>query len=389
MQSQLVWVTAFLSVLTTASLDAVETISFRTNTTPPRVVGTTGQVSVRFRDAFLFLGNDGQYHKIKTDSILQRSGNDDAFTPLTFADMKAALGEEFPASQGFNVLADGQYLIVYNTSLAYAEWCAQLVNKLNVSFTDFWKKKGLTLTEPRFPLVAIVLANNDQFKKYATRYDGIPEDTVNHMAAYYSIMSNRIILYDISGIESERSGDTSRATKAEIARLLDRPEAGFNIGSIVHEAVHQVAYNRGLFVRFSPCPLWFCEGLSLSHEVPSRDAKNGWNITLIPNDHRLRILHEYLAKQPSRPLEEIIMSDSPLREANTASDSYAMAWGLTYYLIRKRPKELAKYMQSIQSLTIEDMATDSPSKRLELFEACFGSDWKKLYKECGDYLKKL
>lgn len=367
----------------------VETITFNDSETK-RKISTTGEVVGRGSDFVRFRAEDGQIFHIYNGTIIDRTRNSELFTPFSIEEMKKSLAKEFSAANGFEnfeilTAEKEKHIIVYNTSLAYAQWCGQLFEKLASSFRDFWEKKGLELHEPEFPLVAIVFANRQDFARYANSEGVLPANII----AYYNIFTNRIALYDISGIETLRQGDTRRATKAEIAQLLDRPAAGFNIGTIIHEAVHQISCNCGVQQRSSPYPLWLCEGLALVHEVPSRDSRTGWSISIIPNDHRLKILHKYLAEQPPSPLQEIIRSDEPLRKSQTASPSYSMAWGLTYYLLRKRPKELIRYMEMLQQKTIKDHNSDSPEQRLKDFEEYFGSDWKKLYKECGDYLKKL
>jgi len=71
----------------------------------------------------------------------------------------------------------------------------------------------------------------------------------------------------------------------------------------------------------------------------------------------------------------------------TALENYALAWGLTYYLVRKQPKEFAAYLKLLQEKT--PLSEDNDAIRIEDFESCFGKDWTKLHRDFVNFMKRL
>ena len=171
--------------------------------------------------------------------------------------------------------------------------------------------------------------------------------------------------------------------------FLRRPDAGRNISAVVHEATHLVGFNRGMHQRFAPCPLWVCEGLALFHEVPDLDHRDGWTIKPKVNASRLVRLRAFIQRRPPDPIRNLIIDDKLLKEGTVGNilDNYALAWGLTYYFVQKRPKEFAEYLKRTSEKTL--LSDDSPEIRLRDFEECFGSDWRKLYADCDTFWATL
>ncbi|MCL2744227.1 MAG: DUF1570 domain-containing protein, partial [Planctomycetaceae bacterium] len=321
---------------------------------------------------------------VKTENQIARKSNDVPFSYLTKREILKRLEEEFPRSRGFDILQEEHFLIVYTTSKAFADWYGRLLKQLYSSYIAFWRGRGLQLDKLEIPMTALIFANKEQFFRFAAT-DGVERN--DQMFAYYNKLTNRIVLRDFSGHETFRSGGNYRATTKDIQEFLQQTGAVFNIAAVIHEATHQIGYNCGMHERFAPYPLWLIEGMALVHEVPDRDKKGGWSIRPKVNDLRLHHLKRYLAKQPARPLQAIIENDAVLRQGESALDNYAMAWGLTYYLITMRQKELSAYMKKLSEKT--PLTEDSPEIRIKEFEDAFGSDWQKLYRQCGDYLRKL
>jgi hypothetical protein len=53
------------------------------------------------------------------------------------------LGELPP---GFDLLVTKHYCICFDTSRAYAQWCAALFERLHDAFANFWKQAGIEMT---------------------------------------------------------------------------------------------------------------------------------------------------------------------------------------------------------------------------------------------------
>ncbi|MCL2006256.1 MAG: DUF1570 domain-containing protein [Planctomycetaceae bacterium] len=349
-----------------------------------------GEILAEDRRGLDFLARDGQAFHITWDNLITRRSDDTPFVPYTKPELLEKLWQEFPPNEGFHFLdtpAYGPFIVVYTTSRDFANWYARLLQRLYEQYNAHWKRRGVELETPEFPLVAVVLSNKERFRQYA-RQDGV--NILEEQCAYYHKLTNRIVVYDISGMQTFREGDRRRMGTMP---FLMQPEAAGNIRTVVHEAVHQVGFNTGMHPRFVDSPIWIYEGLAVFHEVPDqRNRDLGWSLGPYVNPSRLLHLRRYLLRLQSaptvqRPIQAMIMDDRLLSNSATALDNYALAWGLFYYLERTRSQELAAYLQLLQGKTVA--SEDSPEIRIADFESCFGDDWDRLYREFGDYIRRL
>lgn len=341
-----------------------------------------GRVVLEAQDGLVFEVRDGRYFILSPDSVRSRRSDDKPFVPYTKKEIVERLKKEFPESQGFNILESDPFIIVYTTSRGFAQWYANLLKKFYGGFRNFWRQEGIELEEPQYPMVAVVLSSQDALARYALRENF---QLMQGQIAYYNKATNRVAICDLSGLEVHRQGDQGRATTRDIQAFLNQPRAADNIATVIHEATHLVGFSCGLHPRFAPNPLWLCEGLAVFHEVPDRGKRAGWSITPKSSPSRLARLNAYFRQNPIAPMETIIRGDEPFNRAETAAESYAMAWGLTYYLVKRRPKEFKAYLEKMMLKDVE--TEDSPEIRIREFEECFGDDWPKLYKELREYLK--
>ena len=66
------------------------------------------------------------------------------------------------------------------------------------------------------------------------------------------------------------------------------------VATIIHEATHQLAFNRGLQARFADVPLWVSEGIALYFETPDLRNSRGWQTVGAVNRVRLDRFRQYL-----------------------------------------------------------------------------------------------
>ncbi|MDR2115560.1 MAG: DUF1570 domain-containing protein [Planctomycetaceae bacterium] len=363
------------------SLFALDYVEFREH---GKIRKEEGRIVLEAQDGLAFETRDGHYFVIPPDLLISRTSDEKLFKPYTQQEITERLKKEFPESQGYYVLETNHFFVIYTTSLGFAQWYGQLLEKLYAGYCSFWKEQGIILSLPEYPMVAIVLSNPSKFLFYA-KSEGF--QLMRGQCAYYNKSSNRVVMCDLSGLETYREGDKDRASSRDIQVFLNQPNAANNISAVIHEAVHLVGFSCGMHTRFAPNPLWLCEGLAVFHEVPDSGKRVGWSRTPKPNFRRLNTLKIYLQQNPTEPLQTIIRSDTPFNNAATAANSYATAWGLTYYLIKRRPKEFAAYLKKMQEKTI--LSEDSEAIRVQDFEECFGNNWNKILKDCIDCLKKL
>ncbi len=132
-----------------------------------RALQLEGRVEVTARDGgILLLGRDGVLWRIFPKEIVKHTHDDTPFRPFSTDEMSRALKGQLP--RGFEVYKTTHYLVFYNTSRAYAQWCGGLYERLYTAFRSFWKHKGFDLTEPKFLLVAVVFADKPSYVRYST-----------------------------------------------------------------------------------------------------------------------------------------------------------------------------------------------------------------------------
>lgn len=340
-----------------------------------------GRVEVKAQDGgLLLLGRDGVLWNIEPKNLLRVEPSDKPFNPLDGDQLAAQLRTQLPA--GFDVYRMPHFLIFYNTGRGYAQWCGGLFEQLYRAFTSFWTKKGLVLKEPEFPLVAIVFAEKASFTEFARAEAG---PIASSILGYYSLRTNRMTMYDLTGLEALGRNRPRRTTLSEITQLLSQPEAERTVATIVHEATHQIAFNCGMNARFSASPLWCTEGIAVFFETPDSSSR-GWRTIGGINRARLAQFRQYLRSRPSNSLESLIRNDRRFRDPKESLDAYAEAWGLTWFLVRQRSKEFVEYLKVMAAKP--PLIEDDAGQRLAEFEAAFGP-LKKLDVEMVRALGKL
>jgi hypothetical protein len=210
-----------------------------------------GRIVVEASDGGLLIeAADGILWTIESHELLARKELDAEFDPLTHDEMATRLLAEMPP--GFRVHTTPHYVVCYNTSRAYAQWTSSLLERLYKAFTNYWENQGLELREPEFPLPALLFADRQMYDR-ASR-DDLPAGTGN-IVGFYSLRSNRVNMFDLTGAEavrgsaSARSGEARRGSLREINQMLSQPAAVPLVATIVHEATHQIAFNCGLSTR--------------------------------------------------------------------------------------------------------------------------------------------
>ena len=297
--------------------------------------------------------------------------------------MQKSLLEEF--GDGFSTKVSDGYIFVYDASDGYAEWCMRLFDSLTDGFAEYASHNGFELKDRVEPMVVVIFATKSEFVRYAAKETPVPES----IAAYYNMETNRVALYDLSETEgTEYAATRRRRTYLETKEFLSRPNAAFNVATIVHEATHQIAFNRGLFHRTGPMALWAVEGLSLVFETPNGKAsQGGWGYrgSFRTNERQLKLFNDFASRTTQKdPLRELVREEKFMADPQ---GSYALSWALFYYLYKKRPKELAAYIKDVTSRP--PFSVHSPEDRVADFEKHFGGDWEKLTESLIRFVRRL
>jgi len=322
-----------------------------------------GAVLVEALDGGLLLElADQRLEVVDPAAIIARDKVEQSLAVETPRDLGRRILAELPA--GFDQFETKHYVICFDTSRAYAQWCGSLFERLHDAFANFWRQAGLELHETGRPLVVVIFADRQRYEAFATRDLGAAADRV---VGYYNLLSNRVTTFDLTGSDTpaRRPGRTAGRAGLEI---LARPEAAGLVATLVHEATHQMAYNCGMHRRLAPVPLWVSEGVATYFETPDLASDRGWRGIGGVNRPRLE---KFLASQRPGMLEAIVLEDEPFRRADEALDAYARSWALTYYLAQTRKDAFVAYLQKISQR--EPLAADSPESRRQDFIDAFGA----------------
>ncbi len=323
---------------------------------------------------------DGQLLSLFPEEILEKQVADAAMQPLTADEMIVQLKTQLKPD--FKFLKTKHYVIAYNTSQIYADWVGQLYERFYRAFFNDWNSRGIKLQEPRFPLAAIVFRTKGDYLEFAHKDIGKDADA---MIGYYYINSNRVIMYDITGVDENVPANGKVSSQFVINTIKAQPEGERNVATIVHEAVHQLAYNTGLQVRLADNPRWLSEGLAMYFEAPDLNNAQGWKIGNI-NFYNFRLFVAYVNQRPADSLRTLIQDDQKFGDVNLVSAAYCESWALTYFLMKAKKKQFSAYMKEIAELEV--LAETDSRKRLELFEKHFG-DLEKLDREFMTYVRNM
>ncbi|WP_254507702.1 DUF1570 domain-containing protein [Anatilimnocola floriformis] len=296
-----------------------------------------------------FLTRSGRLLEFAPDQANDYAAAEGKFRSFTAAEMRGQLLREFGSR--FEVSGGGKFLVVHPAG--QQDVWAPRFEALQRSFSHYFAARGLKTPEPRFPLVAIVFATQNDFARYATT-EG------NHASAgmlgYYSPATNRIAMYDITAGRSNVDWTTNAET-------------------IIHEALHQAAFNGGLHNRFGQTPRWVAEGLGTLFEA--RGVWNSRQFTAVAdrvNRGQLESFRRYLPRRKSSALPELVSSDRAFY--GDVQGAYAEAWALTFFLSETEPKKYFQYLQ--KTAAVKSFEDYSQPQRVRDFTEIFGNNWEML-----------
>ncbi len=342
-----------------------------------------GKLLVTARDGgLLLLAPTGNLWTIRPEEIVEQTRDETPFRPLSAGEMSASLAAELPA--GFDVYTTAHYVIGYDTSRAYASWCGALLERLHRAFLNFWRRRGFRLDDPELPLVVVVLASAESYQKYGQDELG---DASRSVLGYYSLRTNRVTMYDLTGVQALRRRGGRRGSSAEINQVLSRPAAEPLVATVIHEATHQIAFNCGLMARYADIPMWVSEGVAIYFETPDLGSARGWRGIGAVNRARLIVLRQSLGKRQLRSLAALIADDAPFRDARSAGRAYAEAWGWNYFLLQKHSREYLAYVRMLAAK--KPLLHDDPQARRRDFRTFFGHDLAGLDREFVRFVQQL
>jgi hypothetical protein len=353
--------TLFLALVCLQPVGAEDIVEFTRGNTSQTI---SGRIIIEADDGGVLLeSHDGLLWSIDAPELKSKTTNDKEFVYDSREKLAAKLLEELPA--GFKIHNTAHYIVCYNTSEDYAEWCGGLHERLYRAFTNYWENAGLELRDPELPLVALVFKDQATYARYSRPELG---DATEAVIGYYSMRTNRVTMYDLTGLEKVAGG---RSDPSWINQILSQPEATKTVATIIHEATHQLACNCGLQERFADIPLWVSEGLAVYFETPDLKSSRGWRTIGSVSRGRLLTFRRYLAgNRGTDSLKTLIADDRRFRNSETAAEAYAEAWALNFFLLKKYRTEYLAYLKQLTEK--RPYVFDTPEERLAAFRAAFG-----------------
>jgi len=272
------------------------------------------------------------------------------FKPYTVSQIRAELLREL--GREYAVTGSSHYMVAH--AAGQRDRWAERFEELYRTFVHYFRVRGFTLKKPEFPLIGVVCRDRAHFARYSAA-QGSPAPP--GVLGYYSLTSNRIMLYDID--PREGFGNWHETAK-----------------TIIHEATHQAAFNTGIHSRYTPPPLWVAEGLATLFEAPGVcDPRNHTSREDRINQGRLDDFRRaVLPRHEPKLIKSLVASDGLFGSNSTAA--YAESWALTFFLVETRPRKYAAYVT--RTADRPPFSNYSSKERVADFEAVFGDNWELL-----------
>jgi hypothetical protein len=312
-------------------------------------------------DQVLMLRNDGWLAQFPRNQVIQHRLLDRNFQPAVAHEMSKSLLNEIGGS--YQTAVAGPFLIVApgNSIPLWSDRFLQLYN----GFRSFCSTRQIPLREPSFLMPAIVFRTREEFEQYAQRYNNpVSPSTLG----YYSLLSNRIVLYDLPNSDATSTFYSTAST-------------------LIHEATHQTAYNTGIHDRLSEQPLWVVEGLAMLFEAPGiydsdRYPRREMRINKLRRDS---FKHYFPDERSLTEVLPLLITDDKFFE-HDPDRAYCLAWALTFYLSEK---SVASYASLLRQVSSRGSGSVYPAnERFQNFEQQFG-DLNLLARDVQRFIKEL
>ena len=349
-----------------------------------------GEIVVEASDGGMILRDrQSKLWPLQPEQIKKRRTDDIPFALMEQAELGKEILKELPS--GFSIHKTKHYLICYNTSKAYAQWCGGLFERLFRAYNNYWMRRDMSLSPPEMPMVAIICKDKETWHHYAGREVGNAVDSID---GYYNLITNRIATYDLTA-NAQTSGRASKSRNiSEINRLLSQPQAGQLVATVIHEATHQIAFNCGIQQRLSDIPIWLNEGMAMYFETPDLRSKKGWRGMGEINMNRLVQFRNYLQRRPGDSLYSMIANGKRMQGRSEDKrfggqqgilDAYSEAWAVTYFLLTYQQDDFIKYLKFLSEK--KPGRAESEEQKIEDFEKFFG-DLESLDKKFTQRMQK-
>ncbi|MCX7385400.1 MAG: DUF1570 domain-containing protein [Planctomycetales bacterium] len=322
----------------------------------PKSTVLTGRIVAEIpNSAVLLEERNGRLHQISAGQIQAREDTAEPFVRIT---------------------ETAHYVVCSNSAPEYVEFCGKLLEVVFDQYFLFMAEQKIEVTAPIQRLPIVIFASSGEFQTFAAKQH--PEISFADTPGYYSVTDNQTLLLDLTGDRSVRSASTIRR------RLSEKP---LQVATVVHEAVHQLAFNSGLQVRMADNPLWISEGLAMYFETTSSRSSLLWNRPgLVNRRHQpgfMKLLDDH---HVSGTMNTLIESDSAFMDSAEMPAAYGKAWALTHFLVREKKVEMQKYLVTLSQR--KPMVGLNDAARTQEFLAAFGKLPDEMEEELVSYIRR-
>tara|TARA_R110002072_G_scaffold303099_1_gene493350 strand:+ start:19076 stop:20350 length:1275 start_codon:yes stop_codon:yes gene_type:complete len=368
-----------------------------------------GRIAERGQGWCTLYDREGKMHTIDLSKVTRFKKVSSTFAPHSFQTLRTKLLREFGSD---SEVATTRHYVVCAPEGRAKSYC-EVFEKTWRRFHMYFSIRGFELSDPEFPMIAVVLKDRKSFLDYARRENAKVNSSI---LGYYWSTHNRVIMFEDqksqASILNHEAATSERLLAAafqeagcdgffgERAQLEDAAwgwafqnsgtesqfghshglddvasRAGINSDlreTMIHEATHQLGYNLGLHNRTGRNPKWVVEGLATVFETP------GMEEFAMDRDVRKRLnpgwhygLQKFIKEgRPAGFLEKFIRDDETF--STQMSNAYAQAWALSFWLIETRPREYARFLQKMASPEVTRQL--APEARVKLFKESFGDN---------------
>ncbi|WP_437185547.1 DUF1570 domain-containing protein [Planctomicrobium sp. SH668] len=241
------------------------------------------------------------------------------------------------------------------------------LNEVESAFSGYLRRRNWPLSSLGLPKIVVLHPTREAFENEARSDDD--NSSLELVQGFYSPLTNRVSLFDQA--QGNSAGGLDPVTKT----------------TLVHEAIHQLAFNNGLHERLSQNPRWVVEGLATVLEEGALNSKNREDTTSRINSNRLKQFQEYRLKRRNTTIIDLVKDEGQLYRESPL-DFYAEAWAFTFYLSENRRSEYIKYLKVISERERNGAPYTSEQKLADM-QSVFGKDLRWLETQFIRFVEKL
>ena len=278
----------------------------------------------------------------------------------------------------FHAYEARRFVVLSDAAPGWSRKQVQLLDRTYHQFNRFTKRLGLKPRPLRHKLVCVLFQEHDDYRRFAERRDGV---TAEWISGYYSPKHDRIVFYNIEtnpelveALREPRSATRLAGSITGYARPTRPARSGLRseylraaTATVVHEAVHQLAFHTRIQSPHIQNPLWLSEGLATAFETDHPDKAFGPD-----HEYALRTeqFQEILAEGKLIPLRDLVTyTRMPDNDDDTISSVYHQSYALITWMNRFRREELRDVMDALRN---EPPGRPGPQRHLQIFEQAFG-----------------